>query len=66
MLANSPSQTLRVRPKTGKYTLLRHHDDSEMCQLRQKSPRLRLNSGLSKFSMMRNPNRREKPIARSV
>src|SRR5665647_3168547 len=65
MLAYRPSQALRVRPNTGKYTLLRHQVESEMCQLRQKSPRFFCRKGRWKFSMMRNPNSAEKPMARS-
>ena len=37
-----------------------------MCQLRQKSLRFFCQNGKWKFSMIRNPNRREKPMARSV
>ena len=55
-----------MRPNTGKYTLLRHQVLSEMCQLCQKSLRFFCQNGKWKFSMIRNPNRREKPMARSV
>ncbi len=66
MLAYRPSHALRVSPNTGKYTLLRHQLEREMCQLRQKSPRFFCRNGKWKFSMMRKPNRGEKPMARSV
>jgi len=45
MLAYSPSHGLRVSPKTGKYTLLRHQLESEMCQPRQNSLRFAFQNG---------------------